>query len=73
MTCKQASPTQDTTYPNTYNWSDSPDACTCGGLYCSIELIVKGSHPTTHKVSLKVSQASCYSHHLSQYILRETN
>jgi len=42
-------------------------------LYCSTELIVKGSHPTTHKVSLKVSQASCYFHHLSQYILRETN
>ena len=30
-------------------------------------------HPTTHKVNLKVFQASCYSHHLSQYTLRETN
>jgi len=38
-------------------------------------------HPTTHKVSLQTSKAiilpktraSCYSHHLSQYALRETN
>ena len=43
--------------------------------------IANGFHPTTHKVSLQTSKAiilpktraSCYSHHLSQYALRETN
>jgi len=43
--------------------------------------LANGFHPTTHKVSLQTSKAiilpktraSCYSHHLSQYALRETN
>ena len=43
--------------------------------------IANGFHPTTHKVSLQTSKtiilpktrASCYSHHLSKYALRETN
>ena len=35
--------------------------------------MVKVFHPTMHKVCLKVFQASCYSHHLSQYTLRVTN
>jgi len=42
-------------------------------LSCSTELIVTVFHPSTHKVSLKVFQASYYSHHLIQYTLRETN
>jgi len=29
-------------YPDTYNQSDSLDACTCGGLYCSAEPLPMG-------------------------------
>jgi len=30
-------------YPDTYNQSNSLNACTCGGLYCSTEQIANGS------------------------------
>ena len=78
MTNNQDSKTQ---LSDTYNQSDSLDACTCGGLYSSTEPIANEFHPTTHKVSLQTSKviilpktrASFYSHHLSQYALRETS
>jgi len=38
-----------------YNFivKDSLDDCTSGGLYCSIEPIANGFHPTMHKVNLQ--------------------
>ena len=51
MTYKQYIITHDTTHPNTYNLSDSADACTCGGLSCSTELIVTVFLSPTYKVS----------------------
>ena len=45
MTCTQYTKTQDTSHSDTYNYSDSANACTCGGLYCSTELIVTVFHP----------------------------
>jgi len=45
---------------------------TCGGFYCSTELIVLVSQPPYTRLALNGFQASCYFHHSSQYILRET-
>jgi len=47
MTFKQYTKTHDTTHPDTYNYSDSADTCTCGGLSCSTEPIVTVLHPPT--------------------------
>jgi len=63
MTFKQYTKTHDTTHPDTYNYSDSADACTCGGLSCSTELIVTVLHPSHTRLALNRFQASCYSHH----------
>ena len=64
-------------------WSDSADACTCGGYPCStlscsilsyvlpVLRWIKIS-PTT-RLALNEFQASCYSHHKSQSTLSETN
>ena len=58
------------------------DACTCGGLYCSTKsLPMCFTLPRTRLVFKQTSKAiilpknrvSCYSHHLSQSALRETN
>ena len=73
MTCKRYTKTQDMTHPDTYNQSDSADACTCGGLTCSTKLIVTVFHPPHIRLALKVFQASSYSQHSSQYALCETN
>ena len=80
MTDKQNTQTQRHDYPDTYNQSNSLDACTCDSLYCC-KAIANRFNPTTHKVSLQTSKAIilpktkafCYSHHLSQYTLCETN
>ena len=56
MTRKQYTKTQDMTYLDTSNQSDSADACTCGGLYCSTELIVTMFHPPRIRLALKYSR-----------------
>jgi len=63
-------------------WSDSADACTCGGYLCSPSSCSPPSYvlqcynksiSLTTRLALKRFQASCYSHHKSQFALGETN
>jgi len=64
-------------------WSDSADACTCGGYLCSTlscsipELcntsVMMNQISLTTRLALNEFQASCYSHHKSQSALGETN
>jgi len=63
-------------------WSDSTDACTCGGYLCSPPAAhpramcykcYNESIPSHTRLALDEFQASCYSHHKSQSALSETN
>jgi len=58
-------------------WSDSADACTCGGYLCSPPSYVlqcyNKSISLTTRLALRRFQAFCYSHHRSQSALGETN
>ena len=64
-------------------WSDSADACTCGGYLCStlscsilsyvIQVLRWIKFSLTTRLDLNESQASCYPHHRSQSALGETN
>jgi len=63
-------------------WSDSTDACTCGGYLCSPPSCSPSSYvlqcynesvSLTTRLALREFQASYYSHHTSQSALGETN
>ena len=58
-------------------WSDSADACACGGYLCSPPNYVlrcyNKSISLTTRLALRRFQASYYSHHRSQSALGETN
>ena len=64
-------------------WSDSADACTCGGYLCSppelltpelcVTSVIMNKFSLTTRLALNEFRASCYSHHRSQFALSETN
>jgi len=64
-------------------WSNSADACTCGGYLCStlscsilsyvIQVLRWIKFSLTTRLALNEFQASCYPHHKSQSALGETN
>jgi len=63
-------------------WSDSADACICGGYLCSppscshpscVTSVTMNQISLTTRLALNEFRASCYSHHRSQSALGETN
>ena len=60
-------------------WSDSADACTCGGYLCSPpscsppSYVLQGIKSLTTRLVLREFQASYYSHHKSLSALGETH
>jgi len=60
MIDKQYTKTQRHNYPDTYNQSDSLDACTCGGLYYSAEPLPMGfTLPRTRLAFKHLRPLSC--------------